>query len=56
MDKKIVFDNKVYNLLTDQELEDLKTAAVIVEKEKMRKEGKLKFYSSDEAKKMIFGE
>lgn len=52
-DRIIIMNGVKYNLLTDEEIEDIKICAVIEHKEELRKKNKLKFYSSEDIKKMF---
>lgn len=54
MEDRIVIMNGVkYNLLTDEDIEDIKICAVIEYKEELRKKNKLKFNSSEDIRKMF---
>lgn len=54
MEDRIVIMNGVkYNLLTDEDIEDIKICAVIEYKEELRKKNKLKFNFSEDIRKMF---
>lgn len=54
MEDRIVIMNGVkYNLLIDEDIEDIKICAVIEYKEELRKKNKLKFNSSEDIRKMF---
>lgn len=52
-DRIVVMNGVKYNLLTDEDIEDIKICAVIEYKEELRKKNKLKFNSSEDIRKMF---